>query len=103
LADRPEDVDAAYGEARDALAAGAPTASVLISRKVLMHIAVDKGAEAGRTFAEYVDYLADNHFVPPGGRGWVDHIRSKGNEATHEIPRASDADATQLIEFIRRS
>lgn len=50
-----------------------------------MNIAVSQGADEGLRFVEYVEYLANSGFVPPNGRGWVDHIRKKGNEATHEI------------------
>ena len=96
----PLGVGSAYGEARDALAAGAPTASVLMSRKLLMNISVAQGADEGKIFAEYVDYLATSGYVPPNGKPWVDHIRQKGNEATHEIPQATSADATELITFL---
>ena len=46
-----------------------------------------------------VEYLAANGFVPPNGRGWVDHIRKKGNEATHEIVFMTDKDAQELLAF----
>ena len=45
-------------------------------------------------------YLADNGYVPPNGRGWVDHIRKKGNEATHEIALMQQGDAEELISFV---
>ena len=64
-----------------------------------MNIAVTQGAEAGLRFIEYVDFLGENGFIPPNGRGWVDHIRRKGNEATHEIALMSKADAEELIAF----
>jgi hypothetical protein len=96
----PPSVGNAYGEARDALAAGAPTASVLMSRKLLMTIAVAEGADEGKSFVEYVDYLDSKNYVPPKGKVWVDHIRKKGNEATHEIPQATPADAAELITFL---
>jgi Domain of unknown function (DUF4145) len=96
----PPTVSHAYREARDALAAGAPTASVLVARKLLMNIAVSKKAEEGKQFAYYVDYLAKEGYVPPGGVGWVGHIRDKGNEATHEIPEMSENDAAELINFL---
>jgi hypothetical protein len=37
--------------------------------------------------------------VPPNGKGWVDHIRKKGNEATHEIVLMKKDDALELISF----
>lgn len=99
VAHLPTDVDALYREARNCVAGSNFTASVLVSRKLLMNIGVAQGAEPGKTFVEYVDYLAQKGFVPPNGRGWVDHIRKKGNEATHEIVQMSRADAEELIAF----
>ena len=95
----PEDVYVLYKEARNCVAASAYTASVLICRKLLMNLAVSQGADENLRFIEYVDYLADNGFVPPNGRGWVDHIRKKGNEATHEIVVMGHDDASDLISF----
>jgi hypothetical protein len=65
-----------------------------------MHIAVDKGADEGKRFIEYIEYLSDNNYVPPNGKAWVDHIRKKGNEANHEIKIMSKGDALNLITFI---
>ena len=95
----PQDIEALYREARNACAVGACTASVLACRKLLMNIAVSQGAKEGGSFVSYVEHLASAGFVPPNGRGWVDHIRSKGNEATHEIALMSQKDAEELISF----
>ncbi len=64
-----------------------------------MNIAVTQGAEAGKSFISYVEYLANHGYVPPNGKGWVDHIRKKGNEATHEIALMQQSDAEELISF----
>ena len=64
-----------------------------------MNIAVSQGDEPGKSFISYVEYLATNGFVPPNGKGWVDHIRRKGNEATHEIAIMGEPDAKELITF----
>ena len=64
-----------------------------------MNIAVSRDADEGKHFIEYVKYLADEGYVPPDGKGWVDHIRKKGNEATHEIPEMTQADSIELITF----
>lgn len=95
-----KEVEALYNEARDCTMVGANTAAVLLSRKLLMNIAVHHGAQPGKTFIEYIDYLADNGFVPPNGRVWVDQIRKKGNEATHEIPQVTQQDAKQILTFV---
>jgi len=88
-----------YEEARRATGATAYTAAVLCCRKLLMHIAVAKGADAGASFLEYVKFLGDKHFIPPGAIGWVDHIRQQGNEANHEIVMKTKEDAEELISF----
>jgi uncharacterized protein DUF4145 len=93
------DVLAMYDEARQAYSAGSFTAAVLCCRKLLMHIAVAKGAPTGKNFVTYVKYLSDNHFVPPDARDWVDHIRQRGNEANHEIVLMDPDDAEELISF----
>jgi hypothetical protein len=64
-----------------------------------MSIAVAEGAEPGKTFISYVEFLAKKGYVPPNGQGWVDHIRTKGNEANHEIVLMSSDDAADLISF----
>ena len=89
-----------YREARNCCSVSAFTASVLASRKMLMNIAVEQGAADGLRFIEYVEYLATNGFIPPNGRAWVDHIRLKGNEATHEIALMTQADAEELVAFV---
>ena len=75
------------------------TASVLACRKLLMHVAVSKGANVGLKFIEYVEYLAKNHLIPVWSEDWVDHIREKGNEANHEILIMKKEDAEDLISF----
>jgi hypothetical protein len=95
----PTDVAALYREARSCCAVSAYTASVLASRKLLMNIAVQQGAKEGDKFVQYVDHLADKGYIPPNGRAWVDHIRKKGNEATHEIALMRQDDAEELIAF----
>jgi Domain of unknown function (DUF4145) len=95
----PKELDALYDEARRASAAGCHTLAVLGCRKLLMHIAVDQGADPGKAFLEYVEYLAGKGFVPPHGRGWVDHIRKKGNEANHEIVLMGETESNDLLTF----
>ena len=96
----PSDVETLYNEARNCTSCSAYTASVLCCRKLLMNIAVSKGAEEGLNFIEYIEYLSDKNFIPPNGKDWVDHIRTKGNEATHEIAIMKKEDAEELITFI---
>jgi len=93
------DIANLYNEARDCTSAGAYTAAALICRKILMNLAVQHGADGNKSFVFYVDYLAEKGFVPPNGRTWVDAIRLKGNEATHEIELMDNKDAQLVLHF----
>lgn len=95
----PESIAGLYEESRRCLTANAPTAAVMAARKVLMNLAVAEGADPDLSFLEYVDWLQDKGYVPPGGRGWVDPIRKIGNAANHEIPSVSTATAGQVLVF----
>jgi len=75
------------------------TASALLCRKLLVNIAVDKGADEGKQFAFYVDYLERENYVPPNGKEWVGHIKDKANEATHKVPEITADDAHKLVMF----
>ncbi len=96
----PDELSKLYDEARKCTGQSCFTASVLICRKILMNIAVNQGADEGKRFIEYVNYLSDAGFIPPNGRHWVDHIRKKGNEATHEIQLMNATDAKELLVFV---
>lgn len=97
----PADVKRLYDEITISYSAGAYTASVLASRKMLVHLAVQEGApREGMTFKQYVEYLESENVVPRSASGWVDYIRSKGNETTHELVFANENEAKMLATFI---
>jgi hypothetical protein len=96
----PPELEALFQESRASAAAGAHTAAVLVCRKMLMHIAVDAKAAQGKSFLEYVNHLASNGYVPPQGKGWVDYIRTRSNEANHEIVLMGSDDSKVLVAFV---
>jgi hypothetical protein len=96
----PDNIKILYNEIRDCTGINAYTSATLSCRKLLMHIAVEQKAPEGKSFLEYVSYLSEKGFVPPNGKEWVDHIRSKGNEANHEIVLMGKEDILDLISFV---
>jgi uncharacterized GH25 family protein len=64
-----------------------------------MNLAVQHGAGEGKGFTEYIDFLDAKGYVPPNGKVWVDRIRTKGNEATHEIRLIDQKEAQQILKF----
>ncbi|MEX2031668.1 MAG: DUF4145 domain-containing protein [Dehalococcoidia bacterium] len=95
----PPDTAALYDEARRSVAANAFTGAVMLCRKILMHVAVEKSAKENQSFAYYVRWLADEHWIPPGAEVWVTYIKDRGNEANHEIVLMTRDDAVGILRF----
>ena len=89
-----------YLESRKCFSTNSYTSSVMICRKLIMNLAVSKGAKTNLNFNEYVEYLGNNGYVPPDGKEWINHIRIKGNEANHEIAIMKKEDAEDIIKFL---
>ncbi len=102
----PTDVDAAWQEARSAYAVAAYTASEMMCRKILMHLAVDVvGSDVGRSFVQYVGDLDAAGYVAPGLRPVVDQIRTRGNVANHDLPASTEPECLvtmQITEHLLR-
>lgn len=96
-----QDIFNLYEEARRCFSIGAYTSVGLCCRKLLMHIAVYCDAEENKSFKDYVNYLSNNNYIPINAKKWVDIIRSKGNEANHDIVILNESDARALIGFIQ--
>lgn len=97
VASLPTDVAALYMEARQAAGAQAPTASVMLCRVLLQHVAVDKGAKPKSTFKECVQHLLGGHWLPPTAAHWLDQLREAGNEANHDLIVMKFAEAEHCI------
>lgn len=94
------DIKQLYKESRDCIGVKAYTASIMCSRKLLMNIAVVKGAKENDSFKSYVDYIIENRYFPVESKSWIDQIRRLGNEATHEIKVGLEVEAKALVDFI---
>ena len=95
----PKDVKSAYDEARNCFSVSAFTAAELICRKILMHIAVDLGANEGESFASYINHIEKEGYITTPMRPWADLIRKRGNAATHELEAVSEKGANETMEF----
>jgi Domain of unknown function (DUF4145) len=95
-----EDLGRLYDESRQCLSVSAYTPAVLSCRKILMHVAVDLGADEGKPFVTYVKWLAQNGHIPKRAEVWVDHIRDAGNEKNHEIKLSEKDEAELLLSFV---
>ncbi len=94
-----DNVNKVYEEARSCYAANAYTGTVLLCRKLLMHVAVDLGADENLNFFDYVNYLDQHHFISVKSHDWIDQIRKYGNDANHEIHVNSQQDAQMILKF----
>lgn len=96
----PENIHSLYNECRTCYANQCYTSAQMIARTLLMHIAVEQGADPGLSFVKYVNYLDDNGYIPPNGKKWVDFIRTSGNVANHEIVIKEKEETEKVITFL---
>lgn len=95
----PAEVEVAYTEARNCMVVDAYGACELVCRKILMCVAVEKGAKEGEPFSSYLTYLGEKGFVTDAMMGWVEIIRENGNKATHKIEKVDKEKAESTIMF----
>ncbi|MGU8354920.1 DUF4145 domain-containing protein [Clostridium perfringens] len=88
-----------YDEARNCFSVNAFTSSILCCRKLLMNCAVDQGAEEGKQFVYYINFLEENHYTPKNIKNCIDKIRTLGNEGTHKIESRTKEEAELAIDF----
>jgi Domain of unknown function (DUF4145) len=90
----PADVMRAWEEARSAYSVGAYAAAEMMCRKILMHVAVDKGlAEAGQPFVSYMNALRAAGYITTGLEEVADQVRDRGNVANHNLPASSEQES----------
>ena len=81
------------------MAADCFIASELLCRKILMHVAVEKGADEGKSFAYYITYLEKEGYIAKHMKNWVDLIRKHGNESTHSLNVVEKDRADSTLHF----
>lgn len=97
----PEDIGLVYGEICRSIKERNYTASVLLARKLIMHLAIDVAqANEGESFVSYVDHLQKSGYVPPKSTGWLKKIKDSGNEKNHELKLATETEAISHQSFL---
>jgi len=95
----PKEIELAYTEARNCMSVDAYGASELVCRKILMYVAVEKGAKEGESFSSYLTYLGNKGFITDAMMGWVEIIRKNGNKAAHKIEKVDKERAESTVMF----
>lgn len=104
----PDDIGRAWTETQDCFAASAFTATVMLCRKLILHIAVEAGLPAKNdrdrapTFAQALDHLQASGAFTAAMRPWVERIVNIGNEANHELPQTDAETARQIVLFLHQ-
>lgn len=96
----PPEIEPLYQEAKRCFQVNAFTGCVLCSRAILMHIAVQHGADEGENFVNYVSFIMNNHLIPAKSKPAAEKIRTKGNAATHKIEAITKEDAELILYFL---
>ncbi len=97
----PEELRKLFEESAMAFAAGAYTASSMVSRKILMVCACHEGDEEGKKFVQYVDFITDRVLVFPRAKDAIKRIKDIGNDANHEVCFVSREDAERALSIVR--
>lgn len=95
----PNEIAEAYEEARRSMSVSAFTGAELICRKILMYVAVEKGAKDGESFAFYLDHLEKKGYITSPMKMWVDLIREHGNIAAHILEKPNQKRAESTLMF----
>lgn len=98
----PESIDKLYVECRKCYLNECYHSVIMVSRTLLMHIAVDKGDDTDKSFAQYITFLETRGFIGSQNKEWVDKIRTIGNKYVHELDNATSEDAEKVILFIKQ-
>jgi len=96
----PENISIIYSEIRKCMQSGCFNGAIMLMRKLIMHIAVEEGADEGEKFVEYIDYLCDKGIVPRKSKNKTDSVRTLGNSTNHEVENRTQEDAQNCFEFI---
>jgi len=95
----PSDIAEAYEEARRSMSVSAFTGAELICRKILMYVAVEKGAKEGESFTFYLDHIEKVGYITPPMKTWVNLIRKHGNIAAHILEKPDRRRAESTLMF----
>lgn len=94
-----------WEEARSCLGVYAYSATVMLCRKLLLHIAVEKGLPAkdkrnrAPSYMDAVKHLESAGVITRDMREWVDEIKDIGNDANHELTPIFEAQARDVATF----
>ena len=96
----PHDIEILYNEMRNAYSVQAYTCCVITGRTLMANIAVEQGADDGKGFVYYVNYLVDNFLPKSNSKPWVDKVRSLGNDSAHHLIIADQEMARTSLKFL---
>lgn len=98
----PSNLEKLYNECRRCFSHECYHSVVMVSRTLLMHIAVDKGDKPGKSFLAYINYLESKGYIGSQNKAWVDKIREIANKYVHKMDMATKEDAHRVIIFVKQ-
>lgn len=73
---------------------------VVFSHKLLSDMSVERGAEAGRDFGYYLEWLSSSGYVTPAMAKWIGELLAKSDTAPSSGQSATCDDAEALVSFV---
>jgi hypothetical protein len=98
----PDGIAQAFAEAARALAANCPRAALVMARRTLEAVAVDKGQTSG-SLAERLRALSATGALHPSLADWATEVRLAGNLGAHFDPMTTVScdDAKAVLLFVK--
>lgn len=96
----PNRIHDLYSEMRMAYSFGMNTSAIMISRILIMHLAVEEGAEVNLSFVKYVDYLLENKKLSKDAKDALNFVRNLGNSANHSLTEFTDLEVSKSIRIM---
>ena len=92
-------VERLYKEAYNSFGVQSWTPTVQSCRTILHYVTLALGASRNNVsnFADDINWLKNNHWLPPGADTWAHVIRTKGNRSIHETENSSRDDAASML------
>ena len=97
----PKDIALVYNEIRDSIKNNCYTSSILLGRKLIMHLSANKaGTKANSNFKQHINALKNNGYIPPNADKLLEFIRNLGNEQNHQIVIGEATSSRKMLKFI---
>jgi len=93
----PKQLQNAYTEACKSFVNKCYLAVALICRTIIAYVAIDRGAEPGRKFENYVEYLVEENLLSSLAEAPLNQLRQSAGRAAHQLVDITEMNALVFL------